>query len=349
MLVGINSATATASPMPSAAHYVMGHLVYTAVASGNATKAFAYLGSADGVEFKIGLFDSSGNLIAESSVGQTAEAMGWVEVDFPSTAITASTEYKLGVFPAGYMDFGHDGGTWDCYAAAFTYPTVPTAITTSDSHNMGLPAIYLEASAAATPTISSVTPSTVTPSSNPVITGTNFQGTGVVTISPTDDVDDVNAEVQTIAGSGWGDTEITLDGVTFPTGTAHNDTLYLFVTNDTGETNASGYALTASVAPSLSNDGVIDATTDGFKLSWDTDTDNGTSVWALFATAENRNAWTVSGLPGELTEPANSVDWGTQAVTALGTQETALITGLGEGQTLYYRIYHYGDVTANGS
>jgi hypothetical protein len=107
--------------------------------------------------------------------------------------------------------------------------------------------------AAAVPTISDVTPSTVTPSSNPVITGTNFeaaQGTGAVTVSPTDDVDDVNAEAQTI-GTWGGDTSITLTGVTFPTGTTHSDTLYLFVTNDSGETNASGYVLTAQLQATL--------------------------------------------------------------------------------------------------
>ena len=210
---------------------------------------------------------------------------------------------------------------------------------------------FLEPASAAVPAISSVTPSTVTPSSNLVIAGTNFeapQGTGAVTISPTDNVADVNAVTATVGGGNWADTLITTTGTPFPAGTAHGATLYLFVTNASGETNAAGYVLTASVAPSLSNDGVIDATTDGFKLTWDTDTDSGTSAWALFATAELRNAWTVSGLPGALTEPANSVAWGTQAVTALGTQETALITGLGGGQTLYYRIYHYGDVTANG-
>jgi len=206
--------------------------------------------------------------------------------------------------------------------------------------------------AAATPTISSVTPSTVTPSSNLAIVGTNLgDGTGpsAVTISPADDVEDAGAVTATVGSGDWADELVETTGTPFPTGTAHNDTLYLFVTNDSGETNAAGYVLTASVAPALSNDGVADATTDGFKLTWDTDTDSGTSAWALFATAEHRNAWTVSGLPGALTEPANSVAWGTQAVTALGTQETALITGLGGGQTLYYRIYHYGDVTANGS
>jgi hypothetical protein len=56
------------------------------------------------------------------------------------------------------------------------------------------------------------------------------QGTGTVVISDIDDIDSVNAEVQTI--DSWADAAITVDPVTLPTGVVPGDTVYVFVTND---------------------------------------------------------------------------------------------------------------------
>jgi hypothetical protein len=72
------------------------------------------------------------------------------------------------------------------------------------------------------------------------ITGTSFgasQGSGTVKISPTDDVDDVNAVAQTVTA--WGDTSVTFTCV--KGSLAFNTNLYLFVTNDDGLANAAGY------------------------------------------------------------------------------------------------------------
>ena len=75
-----------------------------------------------------------------------------------------------------------------------------------------------------------------------VITGTNFgasQGSGTVKISPTDDVDDVNAVEQTVTA--WGDTSVTFTCV--KGSLAFNTNLYLFVTADGGYSNAAGHVV----------------------------------------------------------------------------------------------------------
>ena len=72
-----------------------------------------------------------------------------------------------------------------------------------------------------------------------LVLGTTFeasQGTGTVIISPTDDVADAGAVTQTVTA--WADTSITITAVRGSLGTG---TLYLFVTNNTGDSNASGY------------------------------------------------------------------------------------------------------------
>jgi hypothetical protein len=209
----------------------------------------------------------------------------------------------------------------------------------------GLIQVAFAAAGAAAPTISDVTPSTVTPSSNPVITGTNFeatQGTGVVTISPTDDVDDVNAEAQTI-GTWGGDTSITLTGVTFPTGTTHNDTLYLFVTNDSGETNASGYALTADFAPNIDTGTITAPTSGGFQVQFNTDIGNGTAYYVVYDTgsADPTALQIVAGLHGG---GVAAIASGSQAVVASGTQTfSPAVTGLTQGTTYRVAVVHYGD------
>lgn len=77
---------------------------------------------------------------------------------------------------------------------------------------------------------------------NAMITGANFeavQGTGSVIISPTDDINDLGAITQTI--SSWSDTVIEITGVvdTLIIG----DSIFLFVTNDSADSNAAGHVV----------------------------------------------------------------------------------------------------------
>lgn len=72
------------------------------------------------------------------------------------------------------------------------------------------------------------------------ITGTNFgtsQGNGKVWLSPTNNVNDGARVEQTVLA--WSDTSITIRVVRGALSLLTN--LYLFVTNGTAETNASGY------------------------------------------------------------------------------------------------------------
>lgn len=74
-----------------------------------------------------------------------------------------------------------------------------------------------------------------------VITGTSFgasQGTGSVVISPTNSITDPGAVTQTI--SSWGDTSITLGAVSMGT-FGYFSNLYLFVKNNSGSSNATGF------------------------------------------------------------------------------------------------------------
>ena len=79
---------------------------------------------------------------------------------------------------------------------------------------------------------------------NIVITGTSFeasQGTGVITVSPTDNISDTNAiEFSTV--DSWADTSIQFD-LTDPISLLYG-TVYVFVTNDSAETNANGFTVT---------------------------------------------------------------------------------------------------------
>lgn len=151
MLVGSTVVDGVSNTMPSGGNFILSHYTYTAAASGDAVKAFAYVGG--DVSFKVGLFSAAGALIAESSVGVAPATAGWVEVAFPTTPITESTEYKLGIFPAWYIEIGRNSQTWRCHTAAYTYPTIPTSVTTEDNNALGLPAIYLEAAAAGGTTV----------------------------------------------------------------------------------------------------------------------------------------------------------------------------------------------------
>lgn len=90
--------------------------------------------------------------------------------------------------------------------------------------------IDITTDAATVPAISSTT--LLQAGKDLTITGTDFgasQGSGSVVLSPANDIDDANAETQTI--SSWGDTSITTTGLALPTGVVAGDTVYLFVTD----------------------------------------------------------------------------------------------------------------------
>lgn len=87
-----------------------------------------------------------------------------------------------------------------------------------------------------------------------VLTGTNFEavkGTGTVKISPTDNIADASAVTQTVTA--WADTSITFTADFSGTGIAEGGTGYIFVTNDSGQSNANGFQITRQdlTAPTL--------------------------------------------------------------------------------------------------
>lgn len=102
------------------------------------------------------------------------------------------------------------------------------------------------------PTISDCSPSSFKDAdSGIVLTGTNFgasQGAGTVKLSPTDNVNDAGVVSQTVTS--WGDTSIafTVDATGLSPGT-----VYVFVTNSDGNSNASGFTTTLELIPVVSS------------------------------------------------------------------------------------------------
>jgi hypothetical protein len=116
----------------------------------------------------------------------------------------------------------------------------PTVVNSSARSAVGRMVVY-RAATTAVPTITDAGDETFfNGEAGVTITGTNFgasQGTGVVKISPTDNVNDPAAVLQT--PTTWGDTSIqftALQGYI-----AANATCYLFVSKDGGQTNTAGY------------------------------------------------------------------------------------------------------------
>lgn len=94
-----------------------------------------------------------------------------------------------------------------------------------------------------------------------VVSGLNFgatQGSATAIISPTNDPNDPAATTQTI--SAWADNSITIAGA-FPAGAQEG---YLFVTNDTGQQNASGLLLDNPITTESIN--VTDAFSNGTSI-----------------------------------------------------------------------------------
>lgn len=141
------------------------------------------------------------------------------------------------------------------YLAAATAGTRSYGFSTAGNESFQQIVVPLKAAGAScsgpVPAISSVTPDTFEDTDTGiVIEGSTFeasQGTGTVVICPTDDIMDGDCEAQTVTA--WADDEITFTAVI---GANMEDvTSYLFVTNDTGDSNADGFEVEfSSGAPS---------------------------------------------------------------------------------------------------
>ncbi len=124
-------------------------------------------------------------------------------------------------------------------------PTLTGTLTTESSPTL---------TGASPPTISSVTPASFANGvAGIVIAGANFgasQGAGSVVISPTDNVNDVNAVTQTVTA--WGASSITITSVRSTLPLATN--LYLFVETNGGLSNAAGSVVQfTTTVPTISN------------------------------------------------------------------------------------------------
>lgn len=116
----------------------------------------------------------------------------------------------------------------------------------NDAYSVVVCLAFAPVSASTDPEITSVTPDTFEDTDTGiVIAGSNFeasQGTGTVVICPTDDIMDADCEAQTVTA--WADDEITFTAV--QGANASDMTAFLFVTNDTGDSNADGFEVTFS-------------------------------------------------------------------------------------------------------
>lgn len=177
---------------------------------------------------------------------------------------TLATAVRTFAPPAGMTErfdgnFGASIGIFDeVIPAAGATGTRTTDLTGGNSGGGAGITIALRGAGPAGPTISDVDgDDTVFEGQTSVqINGSGFgatQGTGSVTISPTDNISDGNAVTPTV--SAWGDTQITLSAVSFPTGVGEGGTAYVFVTDDSAASNANGHAITRLdiTAPLLSS------------------------------------------------------------------------------------------------
>ncbi len=151
------------------------------------------------------------------------------------------------------------------------------------------------------------------------ITGTGFgasQGGGFVTISPTDDITDVNAVVQTVTS--WGDTSIDFTAVR---GTLdHTDGLFLFVEENGETSNAAGSALSfVDTTPAFTTTPFVSSTTE--------------TVYTLDAAADfDSVSYTVMVLHDDPVPSIAQVKLGHNAsdVTAIGISNPNLVGGAGD-------------------
>ena len=159
------------------------------------------------------------------------------------------------------------------------------------------------------------------------ITGTDFeasQGTGSVIISPTDNIADGAVVTQTVTS--WGATSIDFTA-NFPGSVAESATAYLFVTNDTGDSNTSGFAITREAAPVVTTV-TVTGITGGANLT--------ALEWFVFDTDDFSTASVIGQGSGETTDSS-------------GDLTVVLTNGPTNGQSVWYSIKNAaGTLAAQG-
>lgn len=171
----------------------------------------------------------------------------------------AIVDYDGGTDDITAIPTGYTSATGSPYVVAntvgiaVTYKNVtsdtedPDTFTSANSQQAKTIVLALRGTAGSTPSISDVDTDEVVleGQSNVTITGSNFgatQGAGTVTLSPTNDINDVNAI--TLTATSWIDTNITIGTWTFSgTGVAEGGTAYVFVT-DNSSVDSAGFAIT---------------------------------------------------------------------------------------------------------
>lgn len=154
--------------------------------------------------------------------------------------------------PSGYTAV-HNTVPGNAMATALVYKLITEAGTEqpqfeipSSARGSAVFVVFRAAGGSTAPTIESVSDATLAHGQTGVVlTGTNFSASGnTVLISPTDDVNDVNAVEQTISAEGT--TEITLGALDLDSFDFGN--LYVFVINSSDESNETGEIVSRVVA-----------------------------------------------------------------------------------------------------
>ncbi len=209
----------------------------------------------------------------------------------------------------------------------------------------GIGGVLIAHQAASDPTITDVDSDEIVSQgqTSVTITGTNFEatkGTGSVKIAKTDNIADSNVVTQTTTS--WADTSIDFTA-NFPVDVAEGEGCFLFVTNDTGDSNASGFAITREdiTAPTLTSP-------TGDQTGQTTATGN---VTTNEATGTVYRYTSTSATPPSVANHktgSGAVASANQAVVATGLQTMAGITGL-TASTSYYNHYLHTDAASNDS
>lgn len=191
---------------------------------------------------EIGIFDVTDGVENSTLVGSSHEATGtgtkdvWLSIDLTGIeiALPANRTYGIQIFTDGWD--GRAGGTWITNASVrrsgetgLVSPFVSN--TTSYSSSVS---VYATATpvVADTVTITSVNAGATIASGDVDVTiiGTGFSTVNTVTISPSQDIDDVDAVNQVLTRETTTEIDIT---VSLPTGANSFNPVYLFVTNST--------------------------------------------------------------------------------------------------------------------
>jgi hypothetical protein len=223
------------------------YLGYTATA-GTITSLKARIRDGSATAIRMGLYNSSGNLVVESaSISVTLSgAAQTATCAVTGTALTAAT-YYVGIVANGSCDIETANDGYKNILFAHTYGVLPAsvAVPMANDNGGGEFALWGDGTVGGSSIAPLVINDTSIEDNQSGLTITMqggvggfgaSQGTGTVIISPTDNVNDGSATPQTI--NGWGDTSINITG--YRGSRALNTNLYLFVKNNSGQSNANG-------------------------------------------------------------------------------------------------------------